>query len=151
MFERRPIWSRNAVKANINIQPDKLKLLLPILAYYMVSTENAVLTVEMLQKIACEQQILCLPNVHCSVKDDRRFCSAAVKSRGDISPCVYFISLILTWRQVISASLSLFLGLLMCFFPCVCFKNFLWRTCQIDVAFARNRADDETKSACLKS
>lgn len=37
MFESRPIWSRNAVKANINIQPDKLKLLLPILAYYMVT------------------------------------------------------------------------------------------------------------------
>lgn len=40
MFESRPIWSRNAVKANINIQPDKLKLLLPILAYYMVSAED---------------------------------------------------------------------------------------------------------------
>nr|XP_046231839.1 general transcription factor 3C polypeptide 5 [Scatophagus argus] len=37
MFESRPIWSRNAVKANINIQPDKLKLLLPVLAYYMVT------------------------------------------------------------------------------------------------------------------
>lgn len=36
MFESRPIWSRNAVKANLNIQPDKLKLLLPVLAYYMV-------------------------------------------------------------------------------------------------------------------
>lgn len=42
MFESRPIWSRNAVKANINIQPDKLKLLLPILAYYMVSAEDTV-------------------------------------------------------------------------------------------------------------
>lgn len=39
MFESRPIWSRNAVKANINIQPDKLKLLLPVVAYYMVSRE----------------------------------------------------------------------------------------------------------------
>ena len=39
MFESRPIWSRNAVKANINIQPDKLKLLLPVVAYYMVSKE----------------------------------------------------------------------------------------------------------------
>lgn len=37
MFERRPIWSRNAVKANINVQPDKLKLLLPVFAYYMVT------------------------------------------------------------------------------------------------------------------
>ncbi|XP_042365290.1 general transcription factor 3C polypeptide 5 [Plectropomus leopardus] len=37
MFESRPIWSRNAVKANINIHPDKLKLLLPIFAYYMVT------------------------------------------------------------------------------------------------------------------
>ncbi|KAF3848821.1 hypothetical protein F7725_015318 [Dissostichus mawsoni] len=37
MFESRPIWSRNAVKANINIHPDKLKLLLPVFAYYMVS------------------------------------------------------------------------------------------------------------------
>uniref|UniRef100_A0A3Q3WKG6 Uncharacterized protein n=1 Tax=Mola mola TaxID=94237 RepID=A0A3Q3WKG6_MOLML len=37
MFESRPIWSRNAVKANINLQPDKLKLLLPVVAYYMVT------------------------------------------------------------------------------------------------------------------
>uniref|UniRef100_UPI0037E9C1E1 general transcription factor 3C polypeptide 5 n=1 Tax=Semicossyphus pulcher TaxID=241346 RepID=UPI0037E9C1E1 len=37
MFESRPIWSRNAVKANINIHPEKLKLLLPICAYYMVT------------------------------------------------------------------------------------------------------------------
>lgn len=37
MFESRPIWSRNGVKANINIHPDKLKLLLPVFAYYMVS------------------------------------------------------------------------------------------------------------------
>ncbi|XP_028274096.1 general transcription factor 3C polypeptide 5 [Parambassis ranga] len=37
MFESRPIWSRNAVKANINIHPDKLKLLLPVHAYYMVT------------------------------------------------------------------------------------------------------------------
>ncbi|KAK6315934.1 hypothetical protein J4Q44_G00134580 [Coregonus suidteri] len=35
MFESRPIWSRNAVKANLDIHPDKLKLLLPIMAYYM--------------------------------------------------------------------------------------------------------------------
>ncbi|XP_039856322.1 general transcription factor 3C polypeptide 5 [Simochromis diagramma] len=37
MFESRPIWSRNAVKANINLHPDKLKLLLPFYAYYMVT------------------------------------------------------------------------------------------------------------------
>ncbi|XP_026152363.1 general transcription factor 3C polypeptide 5 isoform X2 [Mastacembelus armatus] len=37
MFESRPIWSRNAVKANINIHPDKLKMLLPVVAYYMVT------------------------------------------------------------------------------------------------------------------
>ncbi|CDQ69763.1 unnamed protein product [Oncorhynchus mykiss] len=36
MFESRPIWSRNSVKANLDIHPDKLKLLLPIVAYYMV-------------------------------------------------------------------------------------------------------------------
>ncbi|NXX91880.1 TF3C5 factor, partial [Centropus bengalensis] len=35
LFEVRPIWSRNAVKANISVHPDKLKLLLPYLAYYM--------------------------------------------------------------------------------------------------------------------
>ncbi|XP_038590467.1 LOW QUALITY PROTEIN: general transcription factor 3C polypeptide 5-like [Micropterus salmoides] len=37
MFESRPIWSRNAVKANIDIHPGKLKLLLPVFAYYMVT------------------------------------------------------------------------------------------------------------------
>ncbi|XP_018588457.1 general transcription factor 3C polypeptide 5 [Scleropages formosus] len=37
MFERRPIWSRNAVKANLDIHPEKLKLLLPYLAYYMLT------------------------------------------------------------------------------------------------------------------
>lgn len=37
LFEARPVWSRNAVKANISIHPDKLKVLLPYLAYYMVS------------------------------------------------------------------------------------------------------------------
>uniref|UniRef100_A0A674A7T8 Ral transcription factor IIIC subunit 5 n=1 Tax=Salmo trutta TaxID=8032 RepID=A0A674A7T8_SALTR len=36
MFESLPIWSRYAVKANLDIHPDKLKLLLPIVAYYMV-------------------------------------------------------------------------------------------------------------------
>ncbi|XP_005142551.4 general transcription factor 3C polypeptide 5 isoform X1 [Melopsittacus undulatus] len=37
LFEVRPIWSRNAVKANISVHPDKLKLLLPYLAYYMLT------------------------------------------------------------------------------------------------------------------
>ncbi|XP_010892267.1 general transcription factor 3C polypeptide 5 [Esox lucius] len=37
MFESRPIWSGNAVKANLDIHPDKLKLLLPVVAYYMVT------------------------------------------------------------------------------------------------------------------
>ncbi|XP_054613736.1 general transcription factor 3C polypeptide 5 isoform X1 [Dunckerocampus dactyliophorus] len=37
MFESRPIWSRNAVKANIDIHPEKLKALLPVFAYYMVT------------------------------------------------------------------------------------------------------------------
>ncbi|XP_060917515.1 general transcription factor 3C polypeptide 5 [Labrus mixtus] len=37
MFESRPIWSRNAVKANINVHPEKLKLLLPVCAYYTVT------------------------------------------------------------------------------------------------------------------
>eukprot|EP00063_Salmo_salar_P009522 XP_013984357.1 PREDICTED: general transcription factor 3C polypeptide 5-like [Salmo salar] len=40
MFESRPIWSRNSVKANLGIHPDKLKLLLPIVAYYMVRTSR---------------------------------------------------------------------------------------------------------------
>ncbi|XP_009320445.1 PREDICTED: LOW QUALITY PROTEIN: general transcription factor 3C polypeptide 5-like [Pygoscelis adeliae] len=35
LFEVRPVWSRNAVKANISVHPDKLKLLLLYLAYYM--------------------------------------------------------------------------------------------------------------------
>ncbi|KAL7980943.1 hypothetical protein Chor_002097 [Crotalus horridus] len=37
LFELRPVWSRNAVKANISVHPDKLKLLLPYLAYYMLT------------------------------------------------------------------------------------------------------------------
>ncbi|XP_059894075.1 general transcription factor 3C polypeptide 5 isoform X1 [Gadus macrocephalus] len=37
MFESRPIWSRNAVKGNLDIHPEKLKLLLPVMAYYMVT------------------------------------------------------------------------------------------------------------------
>ncbi|KAM4634242.1 general transcription factor 3C polypeptide 5 isoform 2-T2 [Polymixia lowei] len=37
MFESRPIWSRNAVKANLDIHPEKLKLVLPVFAYYMVT------------------------------------------------------------------------------------------------------------------
>lgn len=36
LFDIRPIWSRNALKANISVHPDKLKILLPFVAYYMV-------------------------------------------------------------------------------------------------------------------
>ncbi|XP_077140789.1 general transcription factor 3C polypeptide 5 [Ranitomeya variabilis] len=37
LFTCRPIWSRNAIKANVSIHPDKLKLLLPYFAYYMLT------------------------------------------------------------------------------------------------------------------
>uniref|UniRef100_A0AAY4C7W1 General transcription factor 3C polypeptide 5 n=1 Tax=Denticeps clupeoides TaxID=299321 RepID=A0AAY4C7W1_9TELE len=37
LFERRPVWSRNAVKANVDVHPEKLKLLLPYVAYYMLT------------------------------------------------------------------------------------------------------------------
>ncbi|KAM4695908.1 general transcription factor 3C polypeptide 5 isoform 3-T3 [Rhinophrynus dorsalis] len=37
LFSIRPIWSRNAIKANISVHPDKLKLLLPFVAYYMLT------------------------------------------------------------------------------------------------------------------
>ncbi|XP_063172546.1 general transcription factor 3C polypeptide 5 [Candoia aspera] len=37
LFELRPVWSRNAVRANLSIHPEKLKLLLPHLAYYMLT------------------------------------------------------------------------------------------------------------------
>ncbi|KAG8509450.1 General transcription factor 3C polypeptide 5 [Galemys pyrenaicus] len=37
LFDTRPIWSRNAVKANLSIHPDKLKVLLPFVAYYMIT------------------------------------------------------------------------------------------------------------------
>ncbi|XP_068104926.1 general transcription factor 3C polypeptide 5 [Hyperolius riggenbachi] len=37
LFTIRPIWSRNAIKANISVHPDKLKLLLPYVAYYMLT------------------------------------------------------------------------------------------------------------------
>lgn len=37
LFDIRPIWSRNAVRAKISVHPDKLKVLLPFMAYYMVS------------------------------------------------------------------------------------------------------------------
>ncbi|XP_029467819.1 general transcription factor 3C polypeptide 5 [Rhinatrema bivittatum] len=37
LFDIRPVWSRNALKANIGIHPDKLKLLLPFMAYYMLT------------------------------------------------------------------------------------------------------------------
>ncbi|KAK1155886.1 general transcription factor 3C polypeptide 5-like isoform X1 [Acipenser oxyrinchus oxyrinchus] len=37
LFQSRPVWSRNAVKANLEIHPEKLKLLLPYVAYYMLT------------------------------------------------------------------------------------------------------------------
>ncbi|XP_055256230.1 general transcription factor 3C polypeptide 5 isoform X2 [Moschus berezovskii] len=37
LFDIRPIWSRNALKANISVHPDKLKILLPFVAYYMIT------------------------------------------------------------------------------------------------------------------
>ncbi|TRY95146.1 hypothetical protein DNTS_003854 [Danionella cerebrum] len=37
LFEKRPIWSRNAVKANVSIHPEKMKHLLPYVAYYMIT------------------------------------------------------------------------------------------------------------------
>ncbi|KAG8545662.1 hypothetical protein GDO81_020526 [Engystomops pustulosus] len=37
LFTCRPIWSRNAIKANLCLHPDKLKLLLPYFAYYMLT------------------------------------------------------------------------------------------------------------------
>ncbi|XP_075434901.1 general transcription factor 3C polypeptide 5 isoform X3 [Ascaphus truei] len=37
LFSVRPVWSRNAIKANISIHPEKLKLLLPCVAYYMLT------------------------------------------------------------------------------------------------------------------
>ncbi|XP_077333680.1 general transcription factor 3C polypeptide 5 [Lithobates pipiens] len=37
LFSIRPIWSRNAIKANVSVHPDKLKLLLPYMAYYMLT------------------------------------------------------------------------------------------------------------------
>ncbi|XP_063792816.1 general transcription factor 3C polypeptide 5 [Pseudophryne corroboree] len=37
LFNIRPIWSRSAIKANVSLHPDKLKLLLPYVAYYMLT------------------------------------------------------------------------------------------------------------------
>ncbi|KAM7092316.1 general transcription factor 3C polypeptide 5 [Molossus nigricans] len=37
LFDIRPIWSRNAVRTNISVHPDKLKVLLPFMAYYMIT------------------------------------------------------------------------------------------------------------------
>ncbi|XP_048021438.1 general transcription factor 3C polypeptide 5-like [Megalobrama amblycephala] len=37
LFKKRPIWSRSAVKPNINVHPEKMKHLLPYLAYYMLT------------------------------------------------------------------------------------------------------------------
>ncbi|XP_045702330.1 general transcription factor 3C polypeptide 5 isoform X1 [Phyllostomus hastatus] len=35
LFAVRPVWSRNAVRAKVSVHPDKLKVLLPFMAYYM--------------------------------------------------------------------------------------------------------------------
>lgn len=37
LFAIRPVWSRNAVRAKISVHPDKLKVLLPFMAYYMIT------------------------------------------------------------------------------------------------------------------
>ncbi|XP_063287390.1 general transcription factor 3C polypeptide 5 [Pelobates fuscus] len=37
LFNIRPVWSRSAIKANISLHPDKLKMLLPYVAYYMLT------------------------------------------------------------------------------------------------------------------
>ncbi|EPQ17577.1 General transcription factor 3C polypeptide 5 [Myotis brandtii] len=37
LFDIRPIWSRNAVRAKMSVHPDKLKVLLPFMAYYMIT------------------------------------------------------------------------------------------------------------------
>ncbi|XP_005346246.1 general transcription factor 3C polypeptide 5 isoform X1 [Microtus ochrogaster] len=37
LFDIRPVWSRNAVKSNVSVHPDKLKILLPYMAYYMIT------------------------------------------------------------------------------------------------------------------
>ncbi|XP_043914764.1 general transcription factor 3C polypeptide 5 [Protopterus annectens] len=37
LFEARPVWSKNAIKANVDTHPDKLKWLLPCMAYYMIT------------------------------------------------------------------------------------------------------------------
>lgn len=37
LFERRPIWSRNGIKANVSFHPEKMKHLLPYVAYYMLT------------------------------------------------------------------------------------------------------------------
>ena len=37
LFEERPIWSKNAIKCKLDIAPDKLKLMLPVVAYYFLT------------------------------------------------------------------------------------------------------------------
>ena len=37
LFEERPIWSKNAIKCKLEIAPDKLKLMLPVVAYYFLT------------------------------------------------------------------------------------------------------------------
>eukprot|EP00061_Rhincodon_typus_P014926 g42313.t1 len=65
LFEIRPIWSRNAVKSNIDIHPDKLKLLLPFVAYYMVSRcFNLVPLISPVHKciVQCDEKEICHSN-----------------------------------------------------------------------------------------
>ena len=37
LFDERPIWSKNAIKCKLEIAPDKLKLMLPVVAYYFLT------------------------------------------------------------------------------------------------------------------
>ncbi|XP_077981401.1 general transcription factor 3C polypeptide 5-like, partial [Glandiceps talaboti] len=37
LFKKRPIWSKNALKCNLDIQGEKMKILLPVFAYYCVT------------------------------------------------------------------------------------------------------------------
>ena len=37
LFDERPIWSKNAIKCKLDIAPDKLKLMLPVVAYYFLT------------------------------------------------------------------------------------------------------------------
>ncbi|XP_061427648.1 general transcription factor 3C polypeptide 5 [Lethenteron reissneri] len=37
LFQERPVWSKNAIKAKLNLHPEKLKVLLPTVAYYTLT------------------------------------------------------------------------------------------------------------------